>query len=482
MKRTIYIVDDDPAELALLTVQLERADFTTVAFSNGSEALEAIRSEPPDALISDLVMPDMSGIDLIAAVRLHYPLMPVIAVTAKLEEEAAEPAFSAGATDFFTKPVSHAELIARVHRAIEEGPVQELLRDSITQRFDGLVGSHPRVQEVRDFIRRVAAAGRVPSLLLGESGTGKNLVARALHNESDASRFRFVDVNCAALPDHLMEAELFGYEKGAFTGASKAKKGLVEAANEGTLLLDEVGTLSWELQAKLLTFLESKTFRRLGSTQDRQVDLRIVAATNLDLHAAVKAGQFREDLFYRLNVTQVMLPPLRETRSDIPELAQHFLRRAAAYFVKPVPEFAPESMPRLLEYDWPGNARELRNVIERAMIFLTDGGGLKIDPLGPGGSGSSLSAEGFLPMPKGLTLEEVERRYILDTLQETGGRSGTRRRENHSSVQIWNGRLRSERAFYEQGTPPVSEGTLLAIQGNPRSQACLEERSGKPPP
>ncbi|HET9948387.1 MAG TPA: sigma-54 dependent transcriptional regulator, partial [Longimicrobiales bacterium] len=271
----------------------------------------------------------------------------------------------------------------------------------------------------------IAAVPKVPALILGESGTGKNLVARAIHASSPESEHRFVEVNCAALPDTLLEAEIFGHEKGAFTDARRTKKGLAEVADGGTLFLDEIGTLAPALQAKLLTFLESRSFRRLGGTDDIHVNLRIIAATNANLDQDVAAGRFREDLFYRLNVARVRLPALREIRGDIGELARSFLAQAAESFGRPAPRLEPESIRRLEAYDWPGNARELRNVIERALIF-SHGPTLNVEPFippvvaVPERDGARPPADRVV-MPLGLTLDEAEKRYIEATLASVGG-------------------------------------------------------------
>jgi transcriptional regulator with PAS, ATPase and Fis domain len=281
------------------------------------------------------------------------------------------------------------------------------------------VGSHDLVQQVREFVDQVASVAQVTALLLGESGTGKNMVARAIHGASLQAHMRFVEVNCAALPASLLEAELFGYEKGAFTDARQMKKGLVEVAEGGTLFLDEIGSMPLELQAKLLTFLESRSFRRIGSTREQQVSVRVIAATNVDLAGEVARGNFREDLYYRLNVASKVLPPLRAIKSDIPAIARHFVKRAAEYFAKPVPEIEAESLERLKRYDWPGNARELRNVIERSMIFSRDHVLRMPELTSP--SSAPAAPPNSVPIPRGLTLEEVERMYIEATLADVGG-------------------------------------------------------------
>ncbi len=428
LKYRVLLVDDEPDQLALLSAQLERSGFfVTLSTGDAHEALALAREEEPDAVVTDLVMPGMSGLELTRALRRVFSAMPILVLTGKGDEEDAESAYEAGATDFTTKPVEPSTLVARLRRAIDEVPSRKFLLAAAERHFNahGIIGSHPRLNEVRHFIDQVAEVPGVPALVLGESGTGKNLVARAIHAASQSAKYRFVEVNCAALPENLLEAEIFGYEKGAFTDAKKAKRGLAELADGGTLFLDEIGLLYPSLQAKLLTFLESRTFRRVGGTEDIHVGERIVAATNIDLPGAVEAGRFREDLYYRLNVAQVTLPPLRDIRSDIETLARHFVRQAADYFGKPVPEMDAESIDRLRAYDWPGNVRELRNVIERALIF-SSGRTLTVVPPTAGAAGSAppVVPEGGngVSMPRGLTLEEVERRYIQATLEETGGR------------------------------------------------------------
>ncbi|HEX8211027.1 MAG TPA: sigma-54 dependent transcriptional regulator [Longimicrobium sp.] len=422
MNPTIFIIDDDPDQVALVTAQLERSRrFVTKGFTRPEEALDEIRAEAPDAVVCDLVMPSMDGITFTRRVREFAPSLPVIIATARGTEGDAETALQAGATDFVTKPIEPKALETRIRRALEQVPAQELLTSVTAAKFDrhGIVGSHPLVQEVRNFVDQVASVGQISALLLGESGTGKNLVARAIHGASGQAARRFVEVNCAALPAQLLEAELFGYERGAFTDARQTKRGLVEVADGGTLLLDEIGSMPLELQAKLLSFLESRTFRRIGSTQEQSVTLRVVAATNVDLASDARAGRFREDLFYRLNVASQVLPSLRHIRSDIPEVARHFTKRAAEYFGKQVPAIDAAGVQRLQAHDWPGNARELRNVIERSMIF-SRGPVMQIGELASAGAAPA-AVTNALQVPRGLTLDEVERMYIESTLRDLGG-------------------------------------------------------------
>ncbi|CAN5828356.1 MAG: sigma-54-dependent Fis family transcriptional regulator [Gemmatimonadetes bacterium] len=421
MRPLIYIVDDDPVQVALLTAQVERSRrFRTKGFTDPASALRELETDPPDAIICDLRMPEIDGVEFTRRVLKRSPGLPVIIITARGFEDDPEQAFEAGAADFLGKPVEASVLLARLSRSIVDAPTRELVSKYTETAFDphGVIGSHPLMDSVRSFVRKVAAVPQVSVLLLGESGTGKSLVARAIHGAGVGSRQRFVEVNCAALPAQLLEAELFGYEKGAFTDARQTKKGLVEVADGGTLFLDEVGTLAPEIQAKLLSFLESRSFRRLGSTKESSVNIRIIAATNVDLESEVAEGNFREDLFYRLNVASYTLPPLRQVRSDIPVLATHFVSRAAAYFGKPVPELDAEGVNRLQSYSWPGNARELRNVIERSMIF-SQGRVLEVVDLPT----SAVRADGrdALAVPLGLTLEDVEKRYIEATLRSTSG-------------------------------------------------------------
>jgi two-component system, NtrC family, response regulator AtoC len=443
---TILLVDDDPVQLALITATLERRRrCRTLTSTSSLEGLELARAEAPDLAVCDVVMPDMDGIELTRILRAEFPSMPVIILTGRDDPATADAAYAAGATDFAVKPLDPVLLLARIEHALREAPAKQIAREATKTRFPTeVLGSHRRIQELRVFVANVASVPGIAALLLGESGTGKNLVARAIHAATDDDDARFVEINCAALPANLLEAELFGYEKGAFTDARQAKQGLVEVAAGGTLFLDEIGTLSMELQAKLLSFLESRHFRRVGGTTDRSVELRVVAATNADLNAEIAYGRFREDLYYRLNVAHLTLPPLRDVRSDIPAFVRHFVARAADYFRKPTPEIDEECLDALQSYAWPGNLRELRNVVERALIFHK-GGLLRLDvpgspaasaarggiPLegtrdadrvsGAAGSVPTAAPPGGLIVPLGLTLEELERRYIEATMAASDG-------------------------------------------------------------
>lgn len=419
MNPVVYIIDDDPVQVALITAQLERfRRFSTQGFTSAEAALEQLAVEPPDAIVCDLVMPGIDGVEFIRRVRAGHRGIPIIIATARSSVGDAERVLAAGATDFVMKPIEPAALVARIIRGIEDIPVRDLqpgpYGDSDPNR---IVGSHPLVEETRKFVRNVASVPHVSALLLGESGTGKSLVARAIHATGLGPRSRFVEVNCASLPALLLEAEIFGYERGAIPDATQTKKGLLEVADGGTLFLDDVGAMPPEVQTRLLAFLEGGTFRRLGSTRELRSTPRIIAASSVELAAEVAQGGFRRDLYYRLNVASHVLPPLREIRGDIPHLVRHFVLRAAGYFGKPVPTLDGDDLERLQGYPWPGNARELRNLVERSMIFSRDSV-LRVSAHLPSAAGGASSG---INVPRGLTLEEVERLYIEATLEELGG-------------------------------------------------------------
>ena len=435
---TIYILDDDPTYAKLLAANLGPVGRFRIGVFDRAEALLARHAEePPDAVITDLVMPDLNGVEVTRRLRLADRLLPIFVLTGHADIATAVEALKAGATEYLTKPVNIDELTTLLARALAERPLIEegaSLEQARGEQFSvrAILGEDPKVEEVRAFVRRMAAIPRPTVLLLGESGTGKNLAARAIHYSSPHSRGRFVEINCSALPANLLEAELFGYKKGAFTDAREAKRGLIEVADGGTLFLDEIAELSAEFQAKLLNFLESRRFRRLGGTDEIEVGLRLITATNRDLEQVVQAGRFRADLYYRITVAAMTLPPLREIKGDVPVFANHFREAFNREFKKRVESIDGAALEALEAWQWPGNVRELRNVIERAMIF-SDAPTLQRSDLptlgrlervtrgGAAGTGGTEPRDDAIQVPKGLTLVEAEREYIRATLSEVDG-------------------------------------------------------------
>ena len=430
MVPTIYVLDDDVVYAKLLAANLGSPGCVrTRVFERPDDLLAHHAEEPADAVITDLVMPDLNGVDVTRRLRRTDPHLPIFVLTGHGDIATAIDALKAGATEYLSKPVNIDELMTLLTRALAARPLVEAgasLEQARGKQFSikAILGEHPKVEAVRAFVRKMAAIPRPTVLLLGESGTGKNLVARAIHYSSPHSAGRFIEINCSALPASLLEAELFGYKKGAFTDAREAKRGLIEVADGGTLLLDEIAELSPELQAKLLNVLESRRFRRLGGTEEMEVALRLVTATNRNLEELVQTGRFRSDLYYRVSVAAMSLPPLREIKSDIPLLADHFRQLFAQEFKKKVDRIDDPALETLPTWDWPGNVRELRNVIERAMIF-TDGPVLKRSDFPPLGQHDPVPARPrdtkTFGLPKGLTLVDAEREYIRLTLEATNG-------------------------------------------------------------
>jgi two-component system response regulator AtoC len=431
MTRKLFVVDDDLIFAKLLAANLRNEGSLAIElFPSAQAMLERRTEEPPDAVITDLMMPDMDGIELTRQLRASDPTLPIFVLTASTEMASAIAALKAGATDYLTKPVNVDELMTQLRRAIEERPMREeaaTLERTRKAKFSAgaILGDEAAIEEVREFVRRVAAIPNSTVLLLGESGTGKNLVARTLHYTSAQAKARFVEINCSALPTHLLEAELFGYQRGAFTDARESKRGLIEVANGGTLFLDEIGELSPELQAKLLNVLESRRFRRVGGTEEIEVNLRLIAATNRDLESHVRSGKFRQDLYYRICVVTCTLPPLREVPSAIPVLADHFRELFNRQFKKSVQRIDPAVIERLATWRWPGNVRELRNVMERALIFA-DGDALLPEHLPLLTAVDTASSNGHHAgnghaMPAGLSLADVEKEYIRHTLAQFEG-------------------------------------------------------------
>jgi DNA-binding NtrC family response regulator len=367
----VLIVDDDAASRRLLEVRLRPLECDVATAGNGEQALTAIRKDAPDLVLLDLQMPRMGGIEVLRALRKEQISVPVIVITAHGSIETAVEAMREGAYDFITKPVdaNHFDIVVR--KAMEREGLKrelELFSEDADSRYRLVIGKSAKMKEAVETARK-AATSKATILLLGESGTGKEIFARAIHSWSERRNQPFVAINCVGLSKELLESELFGHEKGSFTGADQLKKGKMELANGGTVFLDEIGDVSQELQTKLLRFLQEREFDRVGGVRPIHVDVRIVAATNRDLDVAVKEGRFREDLYHRLNVVPIMLPPLRARREDIPALAHHFLQRFAKEVKKDLSEISGEALGKLSTYDWPGNVRELANVIERAVVL-----------------------------------------------------------------------------------------------------------------
>jgi two-component system, NtrC family, response regulator AtoC len=374
----VLIVDDDAASRRLLEVRLRPLECDVATAGNGEQALTAIRKDVPDLVLLDLQMPKMGGIEVLRALRKEQINLPIVVITAHGSIETAVEAMREGAYDFITKPLdaNHFDIVVR--KLLEREGLKrelELFSEDADKRYSFVAGKSNKMNEAAETAKK-AATSKSTVLLLGESGTGKEIFARAIHNWSDRKSQPFVAINCVGLSRELLESELFGHEKGSFTGADQLKKGKMELANGGTVFLDEIGDVSQELQTKLLRFLQEREFDRVGGVRPIHVDVRIVAATNRDLDTAVKDGRFRDDLYHRLNVVPIILPPLRERREDVPALAHHFLQRFAREVKKNLSRISEEALGKLSAYDWPGNVRELANVIERAVVL---GQGPEID-------------------------------------------------------------------------------------------------------
>ncbi|HKZ05891.1 MAG TPA: sigma-54 dependent transcriptional regulator [Methylomirabilota bacterium] len=414
----VLIVDNDPEMLAMLRRHLELEGLAVAAATGGREAVSAIEGARYDVVLTDLIMDDVGGLEVLAAAQRRAPATRVLLMTAFGSLETAIEAMRQGAYDYLTKPFKLAEVTHAVRRALDDQRLREenaRLRAEVERQFgfERVVGVSRPMRAVLEQVRAVADSD-ASVLLLGESGTGKELVARALHWSSARRAGPFVPVNCAAVPETLLESELFGHEKGAFTGADRKRAGLFTAAHGGTLFLDEVGDLPLATQVKLLRAIQDKAVRPLGGSEDIQLDLRLVTATNRDLATHVQDGRFREDLYYRLAVIPIRLPALRERPDDVPLLAEHFLRDAAARLGKALTGFTEEAMGWLQEHRWPGNVRELENVVERAAVLAA----------GPAVTITNLRTEfNVAPAASSLrpTLEELERQYIRRVLDEVHG-------------------------------------------------------------
>jgi DNA-binding NtrC family response regulator len=422
MKKRILVVEDEEKLRRVIELQLVSAGFDVDKAATAEDGLKIV--DRADLVLTDLKLPQMDGLQFLGLIRRQNAQTPVVMMTAFGSIETAVESMKAGATDFLLKPFSLDHLMQVVHKALEV----RALRDENTQlkaelgrryEFDNIIGRSEAMQEIFATIERVAPT-RATVLLAGESGVGKDLIARAIHFHSPRRDRPLVKINCTAIPENLMESELFGYEKGAFTGAVGSKPGKFEQADTGTVFLDEIGDVPAAIQVKLLRILQEREFERLGSNVTRHIDVRVVAATNQDLRAALEQGTFREDLYYRLNVVPLNIPPLRERKQDIPFLANHFIRKLAPDTGSRVESITPAAMEKLMEYHWPGNVRELENVIERSLVMCTgtqlDAADIKLESAP---RPRPQNEQHFLP--EGLTLDQYEQEIIREALRRADG-------------------------------------------------------------
>ena len=444
-KGSILVIDDEAEIREGLELLLKTEGYRVTMADTGQSGLLRLGEQPYDLLLLDVSLPDRNGIELLKDIRRQDPHLPIVLITAYGSIEMARAAFKSGAMDYITKPWSNDELLAQVAQAVEAHRLREenvQLKRALKQRFNfpNIIGKSEKMLTLFDLVAQVAPS-RSTVLISGESGTGKELIAKAIHSASTRADRAFVPVNTGSIPVDLLESQLFGHVKGAFTSAVASKKGLFEVADQGTIFFDEIATVSPETQAKLLRVIQEREFMRLGGTEQLKVDVRIVAASNIDLLSLVKEGRFREDLYHRLNVIHLHLPPLRDRREDIPMLLAHFLERFCTENTKPLRIFTPSAMKLLMDYDWPGNVRELENVVERAVVLSTQervdvdllpeslrskeivrGVRLQLSeflPPLPGEAGSRTAADS--PNPSLFQIiDEVERRIIVDMLERTG--------------------------------------------------------------
>ena len=435
-KASVLIVEDNDLERQITAEILREEDFAVEEAAGGKRALDLLALGGFDVVLTDLMMPGMSGEELLASIRPQYPATQVVMVTAHGTIDSAVKAMKSGAFYYLTKPTDRETLVMTVAKAAELANLQQenlLLRRRLEGKLtiEGIVGQAPEIQEVIKIVRKVAASNSTV-LIQGESGTGKEIIARSIHTLSPRAARPFVAINCSAIPDNLIENELFGHERGAFTGATERKIGLIEAADKSTLFLDEIADLQIGLQAKLLRVLQEKEVRRVGGNESFRVDVRLVAATNRNLAEEVAEQRFREDLYYRVNVVTITLPPLRERASDIPLLATHFLAKYSGLAGGRVKEVAREAMEVLLDYSWPGNIRQLESAIERA-VLLCDGDritprDLPAEVLARKAIGRPAGAAGVAVRPdhfeipaEGINFDNFERELIVQAMERADG-------------------------------------------------------------
>jgi two-component system, NtrC family, response regulator AtoC len=418
---TILVVDDDPDVQEVLKDRLESLGYEVLTASNGQSSLDLLKTRSPQMMLLDITLPDINGIELLKEIRRRGNDFPVVMITAHGTIEKAVLAMKEGAQDFIPKPFDADHITMVVRRALEQENLRrevQIFAEEVGKRYRLIAGKSAAMRDSIETARK-AAASNATVLLLGESGTGKELFARAIHNWSERKNEPFVAINCVGLSRDLLESELFGHEKGAFTGAHQLKKGKLELAQGGTVFFDEIGDVTAELQTKLLRFLQEREFERVGGAQVIRVDLRIIAATNQDLHNTIKEGRFRQDLYHRLNVVQITLPPLRERKEDILPIADHFMRRFSVEAKKNFTEITQEAQEKLFAYDWPGNVRELANVMERAIVLGT-GPKLTFQDLPP-----RILAHQSRSQPDGLSYREAvdayRREFISRALAQTQG-------------------------------------------------------------
>jgi DNA-binding NtrC family response regulator len=420
----ILIVEDEAKMRRLLELNLGEDGFTTFSAEDAETGLKLLRQNPVDLVLTDLKLPGMNGLEFLQAVKRQNAALPVVVMTAFGSVETAVDAMKAGASDYVLKPFSLAEMRMVIHKELDVRDLREenrSLREALGKRYShpNIVARSPKMQEALATVERVGPTNATV-LLGGESGVGKDLIARAIHEKSRRANGPFLKINSTAIPENLLESELFGFEKGAFTGAVAAKPGKFELADKGTLFLDEIGDVPPAIQVKLLRVLQEREFERLGGTKTIKVDVRLIAATNRDLREALEQGTFREDLYYRLNVVPIDIAPLRERREDIPDLVNLFISRFAGESGKVIEGISPQAMQILVNYHWPGNVRELQNIVERACA-LSKGPQLEASDIHidvrPSKSGNG--APGFLP--EGMTLEQWEDEMVQEALRRASG-------------------------------------------------------------
>ena len=424
ISQRILIVEDEAPMCELLTAFFSEKAYDVGTAQDGEHALARLEERDYALVITDIKLPGMSGLELLARIRVDWPEVAVVIMTAFSSISSAVEAMKLGAEDYIGKPFQLDELAITVEKALERRSLRREVRELRAEvrgryNFSNIVGRSKPMQQLFEVIKRIAARRDASALITGSTGTGKELVARAIHYNSDRRDAPFMPINCSAIPDTLLESELFGYQKGAFTGAQETRRGLIEEAQGGTVFLDEINTLSPNLQVKLLRVLQERVVRRVGGRENIQIDIRLVSASNQDLEEAAKHGEFRQDLYYRLNVVPVRLPDLRDRREDIPLLVLHFLQKFAQQHGEPPRRFANEAMRVLMTHNWPGNVRELENAVEHA---LTMGRGEILLPEDLPGSVTAPERDIVHEATvDDVTLAELERRYILRVLEKKGG-------------------------------------------------------------